>query len=384
MDQILNSDIRKLIELSLLNPPKKIELEARFTDYHLDQGIDIRTFYRLSKYFENYKSENTSSIDRTYIPEKLRYTIITAPGKPPEKILIRKETLKRFPEVTNYYKFKISLSTEETVNITKEYINRIDSSPSKDLLTRIKNRTSYYVTDDVRVDMTKVEETKNDISISKYELELELINYPAIQEWYSQILNILRLMQNTEIIYTFNDYSTLLSNVNKYLDNPNFTQLGIDNTKVLMDARNLKFRDLVYGGIVGSKIGDVNVGYRVTVKSDGERKLMVINNDGIWFIWNNEVNKFHSSDEFTARYNGYIFDGELIPRSAQKEVVPQKYWYLIFDLINYNDGKVIDRSIRKEPHSVRMRFAQGVKNYIVENNVATRDLSNILLLETKR
>ena len=401
MDQIINADIRTEIERILRDSPQNVELEARYRDFHMNKGLDIRTYQRLIKTFDIYNSTEIISEDRILTNEDLRYTIMNIPGQSPQISLIKKKAVEGYPKNLNSYPIRIGLSTEEKIKVSETLISRINNAPKNDIIRRIKNRKSFRMSEHLRIDMTKVIEINKGISITKYELELELLNPVGLGVWYEKVLEILRLVQNTDIVYTLEEYTKLIRDTNRYLGFPNETSLAIENS-ALMDARNLKFGDLVYGGLVGNQ----KVGYRVTVKSDGERKLMIVSPSGVYLVWNSEVNKIYSGDDFTARYSGYIFDGELITKEALKpstevtssevaqSILPPirsnnpvnmtKYWYLIFDLINYNDGVRVDSSVRTKPHTQRMLAAQKFKdNLVASHEDAFITLSKTILIETK-
>ena len=390
MEQILNSDIRNSIKTILLNsnnPEQKLELEARFTEYNSNKGISIQTYDRIIKFFDKYKSEIIHSTDIILKSENLRFTNVNN-----VQILIQKNKIYSYPvdnnfgsENNNPYNLRIAISNENQIKMSQEHKIKIHNAPPKDILTRIKNRKSFFIDDYNRIDVTKVVEIQNNITISRYELELELLDLLGLDNWFIQILELLKIIQNTEIVYTFNEYSTLLKNANKYLgsyvstqitNTPNNIISGLDN-RLLMDARNLKYKDIVHKGLVDNP----KTNYRVTVKSDGERKIMMISSLGIYLIWNTEVNKIYSGDNFTSMYDGYIFDGELIPEQSRKDFISQKYWYLVFDLINKNN----DSNIRDKSHTHRMTEAQLFKDFLVTNEQnVTKELSDILYIETKR
>lgn len=399
MANILDFETINIIQ-EHLNDLNHFELEARFTDYHYDvqkeKGIDFRTYQRLSEKFKNYTHETNYSTDITYKPKKIRYSYI--PGEIPKEILIKKERVKGFPKYLVPYNIRIALSIENQLELTNKIKQEIINSPNEDKLTRIKDRISYFIGSYLRLDLTKVNTIEGNLTSTKYELELELLNKNGFSEWSNQLYEILRIIQDTEIVYTLYDYRNLIGFINKNLGGSENKTNMVDGSLV-MDARNLKFRDLVMGGIVKSNpvpnenlLKDVNdpnyhrkinsmVTYKVTVKSDGLRKLLVINENGLWLVWGTEVNHILGSNPLLKGREGYIFDGELLLEEHRNENsgISEKYLYLIFDLICYNYNGIIDPTIRYKSHTNRMNIAEALVNYI-KNSTGNQSLSNIQLV----
>lgn len=402
MESILDINVKERLRNVLISNDK-IEIEARFTDYQSARGIDSRTFDRLITLYDNKgnRKETTLSEDQNYNPESLRLTVIRG-GDP---ILMRKTKVEGFPIFVRDFGIKIGVSTEEVLESTEESLNDFRTKVSllkESMSIRIKNRSSYFFSngnqDQVRLDLTKVDmiffddKSRSRLSNTNYEVELELLHPSGLDFWYGLIPMILSEIQDTEIIYTKDEYNTIMSSTNENLGGVNSKESSI-NSRYLMDARNLKYKDLVYGGIYG---GPVN--YRISVKSDGFRKLLVISKSGIWLLWNTEANKVYSTggvsgvtrNEFLDNYNGYIFDGELIPIDARKDdTVKQKYWYLIFDVLCRNvelSNKVIaDQSIRRISHLDRMATGQVVINNLSSDKYSneTESIRRLIMINTK-
>ncbi|GAG89350.1 unnamed protein product, partial [marine sediment metagenome] len=228
------------------------------------------------------------------------------------------------------------------------------------------------------------------------EIERNLVNYKNIdiQIINNHIYNILKIIQDTENVYTFNEYKSIIKFMNNTL-NPKFmghnTYMEFSSWN-LHQARNLKFQDMVWGGLVGNK-GSIddddntpNYTYRVTVKADGLRKYLVFNNNNIWLImYPGSANLiFRSYDNYLIQdvdisyptfhrpnLNGYIIEGELIPLKNRKGNAPQtKYLYYGFDVLSNRSGNpdMGDVSIQNKYHHIRMRHIKDVIQKIFDKN----------------
>lgn len=366
--------IEKLGTISLSN----VELEARFTQYGISKGVDIRVYDRLLEHFTflGFSKIETQSTDFTIKDVRQRLTVDSQGNKK----LITKSPIPGYPKEANIYGIKIGVSIEEDLSSNQELINQfivqLNTAPIKTI--RNKNRTSFLLFEGqytgVRLDLTRVVMSETGTSIDPvYEVELELINPGELRSWIYFIPKILAVIQDTEIVYTFQDYKDIIGYTN-YSIGGNIQDVHSIDNRNLMDARNLRYRDITYGGLISDRM------YWVSIKSDGLRKLLVIHPSGIWLIWNTEANKLYNTSIVSDTWNGYIFDGEFIPKSSRKngyQIVSQKYWFLIFDLI----AKPKD-NIRERTHRTRMSTAQTVVDNL--NSLELADLTNLLKLNTKQ
>ena len=352
------------------------EIEVRFKGYS-KSGIDIRTFDRLKEYYKNLLYESVNTLDLIKSDENVRLTIDSSGN---EKA-IKKALVSR--QESNGFNLFIAVSLEKNLEYSNEQITtfKTDLVKSENRTIRSKNRLSYRLvdTDDhggVQLDLTVVHNNirKNGKSITDitYEVELELIDHNKLNSLLYFIPKILSVIQDTEILYTVEEYHNIIKFTNTIIGGRSESYQGIDN--VLMDARNLKYKDLVNTGLLGG-----TVSYRVSVKSDGLRKLLVIHSSGVWLIWNNEANKIYES--IGSLYSNCVFDGELIPVGSRKntnKIVTQKYWYLIFDTIGWAD--LGGSNIRSLTHENRMSAAQSLVDRLEKD---TTKLSELLQINTK-
>jgi hypothetical protein len=172
-------------------------------------------------------------------------------------------------------------------------------------------------------------------------------------------------MQNTHYLYSLSQYLTIVKHFNDTMYREDMgTSLHTSTLKTMapggylttfehqgvFQARNLHFRDLVYGGLVGNGENQ----YRVTVKADGVRKFLLFYQREVWLVHPaGEANRVivNLPDD---TLHGFIFEGELIPIEkrnfplgtdpnnrkkkldgtiADHDIPTNPYWFLIFDTI---------------------------------------------------
>lgn len=292
---------------------------------------------------------------------------------------IRKKSLLR--EDNHNYRIRIAMSSEEPINEVTDF---------KPTYTRRKLRRSYDLPTGFRLDLTEVTSGQDDDLTKSYEVEIEAMQRNvSFDNIMTSIHYVLLTIQDTKIVYTNKDYFDIIDYVNTSLEGREMKRL---DDKVLYQPRNLHFKDLVYGGIVGNP----NEIYKVTWKTDGIRKLLVMSKTGLWLVWApSEVNLL--TRWYHHRLVGTILEGEYVPldrrflRHQQKDrmkytdwlkirrdpnsdksliegytLTPsQEYWFLGFDaLARPFDGMSDrgDKTIQAETHRDRMNTVQFFKD----------------------
>lgn len=362
-------------------PGSNYEVEIRFNSYNQHHGITFRQYHLVKNYLDNLNlklimtdtrddimSYNTDTIQRG----TLRRTSESTGGV----YFILKYSALSEPIYNTYYKLNYTVNIEKPVNVT-------NFTPT---LIRNKRRYRYQYNAYHLIDLTEVKTTfknkQNEIvQNTSFELELEITpkdlgNPDAYTNLSDTITNILKILHDTENLYTINDYTGIVNFFNTTM------KTGRDisrsdgmvapkiNHKMLFQARNLNAVDMVTGGLTGNK--DFN--YNVTVKADGERKLLIIHSSGIWLLMGpdqaNLVYIFGESEldnpyEFSDKYpTGSILEGELIPINNRKDGAPiVKYWFLVFDCLSQPsiENDVGDISVQKRVHTDRLRVASRIK-----------------------
>lgn len=314
------------------------ELEIRYSFYldklndtFLKSGIPPLRFFQLREKFNqmNIAFTEINSRDTNYPEGSQRVTNGSTEW-------INKQSIRRYTDQN--LGLILSLSNEKPIPPP----TMLPSTPSN---IREKQRFQYpFYEYNALCDMTIVHETNllKGTKSTNYELELEFIssttNYQSdIIKFLDGVGQIYLWLYDTECFYNRSLIIELKSKI--------YTTLGLDPSQPLMNrARDLKMKDLVFGGLVGNQ----QTSYHVTYKTDGIRKYLFANNIGLWLIMpdTNEYNLLYPY-MFT---NVYMFDGEYVPQDrftslTTDEVRSKSYWFLIFDaliaenqnLININD-----------------------------------------------
>lgn len=230
---------------------------------------------------------------------------------------------------------------------------------------RTKKRSSFTVPY-MRLDLTEVQMTEKNRESTRYEIELELLDITQLEKFLSSIPTFIKKIHSTEYLYSVDDLISLTTMLKTYLP---VTDLYRFNRDVLVQARNIKRNDLVFGGLIGNSV----TGYSVTHKADGIRKLLVFDDTGIWLIMPPyEYNRL--SADVLKNLIGTIIDGEMIPEKSRLSVVAKppdsKYWFIGFDclMVQFNT------EISQKPLNDRLTIVQ---------QVATKTKSTLLTLNAK-
>jgi len=356
---MLSADIKKLIDSTYAQyNDGSVEMEARFgvnTRNGFKPGVTRQVFNRIRDYFEN-KSTPQQIQTTDYIGKNIRKTVTNPTGDgPTETIWIQKTRL--WNQEDPNYGIRYSMSREINVTPVPDFVPDI---------IREKNRYSYFVYNGtVRVDITMVNmvqnvqntgnvttyqgEKKTEQDETKYEVELELIDPAGLNNFESALKVLLYRILDTLVLYTQNEFNQVVSTVNRNLGS---TLRGKIDHEPLVQARNLKLKDMVWGGLIGNK----DTAYSVTHKADGTRKMMVFHNTGIWLITPPySLNRIYNKE--IPLLTGTILDGEVVPLEKRKEGAPKtRIWYLVFDCLSVSG----QYDIQNKPHSVRMNQAQMV------------------------
>lgn len=369
-----------------------IEVEARFGNFsgsRFESGVDRRTFVRIREFVSqiNPKFTFTHSKDEIFTKSKdtetsERYTtILDNEDRPTQSFWTIKEKIRNF-DIPEYF-LRISVSRETNRNEPR--------AKTPVLLWRDKKRWSFeFYERRFRLDLTEVTtyypQNKDPKLVNTvYEIEVEVMMPKAenLPYFETALVRILKEVQGTLIIYTSSEKREIISRINQYLGSRKNNPYEIDSS-VLANARDLKARDLVVGGIVPGK--NRNVQYSVTIKADGIRKLMVIDKLGIYLVMSpSDVSKIlgpEASQRLT--WHGTVFEGELIPRANLSASADSRYrkaiiYYLMYDTLTVGetkqDGSLNVRNVRGEDHPTRLeyieRFLRNVRltTYIFEKKV---------------
>ena len=227
--------------------------------------------------------------------------------------------------------------------------------PFRPEYVRTKKRTSYTLFGSARLDMTRVVDGNRRVT---YEVELECLDLNLLKTKFFECASIVwKWLAGSNTLYTLDDLRAVTKEL--VLASP-AVKPGEDplmrfNRDVLVQARNLKRADLVYGGLVGNP----ETVYEVTAKADGVRKLMLFTPSGCWAVMPPyEYNRVLTYEPHMQPLVGSWLDGEMVPkerRNAQASPPTVPYWYLIFDTL-----RVEGRSVQASPLRTRLTLAKTV------------------------
>ena len=207
---------------------------------------------------------------------------------------------------------------------------------------RSKQRTSFTFKDVARVDLTQVVSTSHKKNEVTYEVEVELVgdftreNFKIMDE---TVYDMLKILQGSKYVYTKDMKNQIVDDYNSILK-AEFDRYSYKNPKlshtVLSQARNLDFKDCVFGAIVGGKYS-----YSITNKARGNRRQLMIHSSGVWLLFppydfNLVIKKNMNNANFLDSFDGTILDGEDIPLKHRNDKnIKVEHYFLPFDLMSF-------------------------------------------------
>ena len=287
-----------------------------------------------------------------------RITEIVA-GYEPERIRWqRKQTIGKHVNITEY-DIRVSINIETPL---LEYEIPKSFNPT---YIRSRHRSSFVLANGViRIDLTEVSVREGvDFKPPNYEIEVEFLGDPTqFNIFETHLLNVFRIARGSHLVYSNSVKYAMIYDMVAILGSKDPNMI---DSHVLVEARNIKKRDLVYGGIVGNR----ETRYAITFKADGLRKMLIIHSTGIWLVYPpHEFNLLHTPkskdpelNAFILTFDGTVFDGELVEPKIFK---PGTYTYLAFDCLALNDKQPKAKqnaSIQKRSFLERHAFAKKVQ-----------------------
>ena len=331
---------------TLNNKTQSLELEARFKKIQEPNPSHLTNseYLRLKKSLLNLGLKHSFLVTQDEIMNGIRKTISGNTSS-----YIRKEPINTYFDSVNYgVKIAMSIETKLEHNETRN----LRWAPT---VLRTKHRDSFIFNnskteESIRMDLTRVEMTVNGDMTTQYEIELESVKFQSSDFFLKTVYDVARLINQTQLLY---DVDTL-KRLNKTIKNCfKINDISRFNSEQLVQARNIKREDLVYGGIVGNP----TTTYGVAHKADGVRKILAITKEGVWFIMPPYEYDWVSNIDFGSIVNTFI-DGELIPNDKRrtKEMKSVRNLYLSFDCI-CSGGDV---AIQERPLHERLYIATTI------------------------
>ena len=349
MTAIIDQLSRLEVELAKIRgkfSDKQIEVEARFGKILPDTNngpISASDFYRFSDTMAKSNLKPITEYSTDFTDGIVRKTVIQR-GTSDQEVLWKRK--KRHNVIDLYeYALRIAISSEEPIKPVEAF---------KPSVIRTKDRTSYYFANNViRLDLTKVQmKDENDQPITAFEIEAELLDINQPQAFLNAVRGFVRAIHGTEVLYSKTQLHDAIMDIKQLFG---LNSLNRFNRDMLVQARNLQFRDMIYGGIVGNPYTT----YVASHKADGQRKIIFFHTSGIWAIMPpNEYNLISTQPNLNL-VNTYL-DGEMISMDNRlfKTASPpsSKYWFLAFDCLAIQG----DTEIQNKPYNVRIRMCTKI------------------------
>lgn len=365
------------------------ELEIRFTELgnikkKYDEYVPLEpdTFKRVKDYFmEKYGTpKEIHSEDR--IKNGKRQSIIINDDGSEQILAIEKASLwdsktedynLGYRNINSYEEFGIKVSLSKEVDIKPETKKFVDPD-----IQRTKHRYSWKDSF-LQYDITRViQEEKGKKTKTMYEMEIEVVQslfqsrtLPYTKEEKDILLTIFMRLDNrmrflwtilndSDIMFKRSELDEVESMIQEYTNSGEYRKDAF-----VVKARNLKFYDLINGGLMGGKVE-----YTITPKAEGLRKFLVINDKGVWLIYPgdqyclverapNDFEKYKVWRWFN--YRNTILDGEDILPERRKENVYQeiKHFYLPFDTLIFKG-----EDVRRLTLTERQKFTDEIRNSV--------------------
>lgn len=369
---------------SLNSSTEEIELEIRFRSSS-KTGLSFEEFTRVKKYLESLygltepvRTEDYIKNDKT--EGKIRQTLVHNNYGYSYK-QISKNNLWEF--IDKDFEFKISASTE----VSKEISTLITDKE----LTRIKDRYSWLdFKKYVRYDLTIVNQINHieNKTEDRFEIEMECIHpllikrddilsdydkvglRKAITNLSIEIFKIRNRITNSDIPYKVIDrvqvakFINTSLNAKKYMKYKGDLPYGEMVDSIAVKARNIKYGDMVYGGILSKSWNkeqdnvitkDVkSVGYSITPKAEGLRKFLVIYNNGIWLVFGREFCRISLTPESWIPFIGTILDGEDIEDKEKRlEYKNFTHFYTPFDMVCFKGEDITQKTLKQRQSYIK-------------------------------
>lgn len=303
------------------SPNVNLELEVKFKPFPIYKAKE--QYDRLLTHLRKNYTETIEESTMYSYPNDVR-KIVTTHSTTYEQ----KKRLKDYKKYLDDYHFLISISEEKALGDLN--IN------TKPLYIRKRLRHSFLV-NSYRFDLTEIAGDK-----IIYEIELE---YLGKMEGFDLVLLEEHIHNTYTIIYQSENYvkqSQIDALIKQYNDifkvNP---QKNISKF-INPGARNIKFEDLTYGGIVGYK-KDNEDEYYIAHKADGQDYSLILNDDGIWLVSKNTFNLIHAQPSTEPR-ELLIYRCEVMTDVVINDVL-HYYYILMYDCIVYKNEDMRDNHI---------------------------------------
>jgi len=317
--------IETMIKKLNKNKDQTIELEVSF------KSIDYANYMRIIEYYiDNISGDKISSVNSLDVSITLAdnntYRVSISDENEIESFLqkfskggssqeIQKYILKLNPKTGIEIMFKNRGDADklfiEDLNIifkaTKEtLLTKGEGKPQLDqterMLFRYKQRNSFVLSDNVRLDITEVKESNNITNLASrkpiYEIEIEVLNYTIDSATlFTEVISVLKVVQDSPIPIGKQEAQSVIKSYQQLL--------GIKSAKHLI-SRN------VISISIHHIINFIPNNYAVTDKADGDRYFLFSIETGVYLLSINLAVKKIDLQITDKNFYNMILDGELI------------------------------------------------------------------------
>jgi hypothetical protein len=338
----LDREIAKNIQETLGRNDVSLEIEARFRNVTPDVFDDIVKLF---------SEKITPIVTRTIDTNEGDFRRTVQIGENGEESVSYMQKRRLWFEDDEEFGVRIQLSRETQFGNQPP---RYQNNRSGQVVIRDKMRTSFVLLGSrIRLDATKVRMQIDNRDQTKYELELEVLdirNYAGA--FRAAIGSLIQLIQQSDIPISRSEHEAVIAYIAELISDKQNPRLDLIESSQLVQSRDLKIRDMVFGGVIGNK----ETNYSITDKADGERKLLAFTPWGVFFAQApKRLNKISNTD--FSLLTGTILDGEYIPDESRKPGgFSTRHVWLAFDCI-CNRG---DKQIRQRPHFERLSVCKEV------------------------
>jgi hypothetical protein len=347
----------------------EVEVEVRF------QEIPLATFNRIRERMdaEFEKGPEVIHISDHFVDGKRRSVFSKVKGHDEfgavqaEVTVLEIEKEQQFNELLKDWNLRIAVSLEKAIQVDEK--PRGPASP-RNTFRRQKTRYSY-ISKSTRLDLTHViESSPGKDDVTRYEIEIEVLEplvdrKKKVAALTKEIEKLLLLILDSDCLYSQSTLRKLKTDLKTLFHLP----MEVDAKRALVQARNLKIRDLIWGGIIdGADQGKpAHVKYTVTHKAEGIRKMLIFHETGIWLAFPPMEFCLLTTEAPPKALWGLIVDGEDVPRTESG------HYFLPFDTVcaGLRDGL----EIQKKSHTERRKMLEGLSQHPMMKKLSNLEIA---------
>jgi hypothetical protein len=301
-------DYKKINQsLKLCNPYQETEIEIKFSQY--GQSFSSISYNQMQRLIKNINVSDKRLV--TYYLNDHHRKIITT--------FKNKETIK----TENYKTIDYIYNPDYQLHL---YITQYNNDNNNNDYKLMKEKIEYHFPiQDYHLIFSETIIDENVFYEAVLRFDINLLNNDFLTDLDNVIKPILLLLNDTNVLYTEPQRLKLIHECN--------TCLNLKNNKYL---ENILIQPIAI------ELSDIEFDepYIISTKSKGKRKMLIINEDGLWLVnapydYNLLTN---IKNRMTEAWDLTIFDGEIIkPLNKNQYEFNYQYWYLIYDCLCFQN-----------------------------------------------